>query len=158
MGGSGALKVGADFLKRYFPESEVWVPDPTWDNHVAIFEGAGFRVHTYPYFDPQTLGVAFDAMLVTLQALPARSVVLLHPCCHNPTGSDLTPEQWDRRITSYNVCYTKLLRRKGTPARVISITQAYPPIIANAPCARLMKFIRPIVTDSPMLMMNSRLP
>jgi len=98
LGGSGALKVGADFLKRYFPESEVWVSDPTWDNHVAIFEGAGFRVHTYPYFDPQTLGVAFDAMLVKLQTLPARSVVLLHPCCHNPTGSDLTPAQWDRVI------------------------------------------------------------
>ena len=80
LGGSGALKVGADFLKRYFPKSEVWVSDPTWDNHVAIFEGAGFKVHTYPYFDPQTLGVAFDSMLATLAALPAQSVVLLHPC------------------------------------------------------------------------------
>lgn len=98
LGGSGALKVGADFLKRYFPQSEVWVSDPTWDNHVAIFEGAGFKVHTYPYFDPQTLGVAFDAMLATLAALPAQSVVLLHPCCHNPTGSDLSPAQWDRVI------------------------------------------------------------
>jgi aromatic-amino-acid transaminase len=98
LGGSGALKVGSDFLKRYFPQSEVWVSDPTWDNHVAIFEGAGFKVHTYPYFDPQTLGVAFDAMLATLSALPAKSIVLLHPCCHNPTGSDLTPAQWDRVI------------------------------------------------------------
>jgi len=98
LGGSGALKVGSDFLKRYFPKSEVWVSDPTWDNHVAIFEGAGFKVHTYPYFDPQTLGVAFDAMLATLSALPAQSIVLLHPCCHNPTGSDLTPAQWDRVI------------------------------------------------------------
>ncbi|NSL55649.1 amino acid aminotransferase [Uliginosibacterium aquaticum] len=98
LGGSGALKVGSDFLKRYFPQSEVWVSDPTWDNHVAIFEGAGFKVHTYPYFDPQTLGVAFDAMLATLAALPAQSIVLLHPCCHNPTGSDLTPAQWDRVI------------------------------------------------------------
>lgn len=98
LGGSGALKVGADFLKRYSPLSEVWVSDPTWDNHVAIFEGAGFKVHTYPYFDPETLGVAFDAMLAALAALPARSIALLHPCCHNPTGSDLTPAQWDKVI------------------------------------------------------------
>ena len=98
LGGSGALKVGADFLKRYFPQSAVWVSDPTWDNHVAIFEGAGFAVHTYPYFDGQTLGVAFDAMLQTLASLPARSIVLLHPCCHNPTGSDLTEAQWDQVI------------------------------------------------------------
>ncbi len=98
LGGSGALKVGADFLRRYFPQAEVWVSDPTWDNHVAIFEGAGFKVHSYPYFDPQTLGVAFDAMLDKLACLPAQSVVLLHPCCHNPTGSDLTPAQWDQVI------------------------------------------------------------
>lgn len=98
LGGSGALKVGADFLRRYFPQSGVWVSDPTWDNHVAIFEGAGFKVHTYPYFDPATLGVAFDAMLAAISALPAKSIVLLHPCCHNPTGSDLTPTQWDRVV------------------------------------------------------------
>ncbi|MEF9676658.1 amino acid aminotransferase [Pectobacterium aroidearum] len=98
LGGSGALKVGADFLKRYFPNSEVWVSDPTWENHIAIFEGAGFNVHTYPYFDGDSLGVKFDAMLATLQTLPARSIVLLHPCCHNPTGSDLSTEQWDRII------------------------------------------------------------
>ncbi|AOR57385.1 aspartate/tyrosine/aromatic aminotransferase [Pectobacterium parmentieri] len=98
LGGSGALKIGADFLKRYFPDSEVWVSDPTWENHIAIFEGAGFNVHTYPYFDGESLGVKFDAMLATLQTLPARSIVLLHPCCHNPTGSDLTTEQWDRVI------------------------------------------------------------
>ncbi|MFZ4833359.1 amino acid aminotransferase [Rouxiella sp. Mn2063] len=98
VGGSGALKVGADFLKTYFPQSEVWVSDPTWDNHVAIFAGAGFKVHTYPYFDPQSLGVNFDAMLATLQQMPARSIALLHPCCHNPTGSDLTHAQWDQVI------------------------------------------------------------
>ncbi|MEH2921626.1 aromatic amino acid transaminase [Samsonia erythrinae] len=98
LGGSGALKVGADFLKSYFPDSEVWVSDPTWENHIAIFSGAGFRVHSYPYFDSDTLGVKFDAMLSTLQTLPARSIVLLHPCCHNPTGSDLTADQWDRVI------------------------------------------------------------
>lgn len=98
LGGSGALKVGADFLKHYFPESEVWVSDPTWENHIAIFAGARFKVHTYTYFDAQTLGVNFDGMVATLESLPARSIVLLHPCCHNPTGSDLTNAQWDRII------------------------------------------------------------
>jgi len=98
LGGSGALKIGADFLRRYFPDSEVWVSDPTWENHVAIFEGAGFKVNKYPYFDAQTLGVDFSGMLACLQTLPAQSVVLLHPCCHNPTGSDLTVEQWDKVI------------------------------------------------------------
>ena len=98
LGGSGALKVGADFLKRYFPDSEVWVSDPTWENHIAIFAGAGFNVHTYPYFDETTRGVNFDAMLSSLKQLPARSIVLLHPCCHNPTGADLTNAQWDEVI------------------------------------------------------------
>ena len=90
VGGSGALKVGADFLKSYFPDSQVWVSDPTWENHVAIFSGAGFKVNTYPYFDSESLGVKFDAMLAALKQLPKHSIALLHPCCHNPTGSDLT--------------------------------------------------------------------
>ena len=98
VGGSGALKIGADFLKRHFPDSEVWVSDPTWENHISILAGAGFEVNTYPYFDAETRGVKFDAMLATLSALPAHSIVLLHPCCHNPTGSDLTPQQWDRVV------------------------------------------------------------
>jgi len=98
VGGSGALKVGADFLKRYFPQSQVWVSDPTWENHVAIFAGAGFEVHTYPWYDAQTNGVKFDAFLAKLASLPAQSVVLLHPCCHNPTGADLTNGQWDRVV------------------------------------------------------------
>ncbi|OAT27533.1 biosynthetic aromatic amino acid aminotransferase [Buttiauxella brennerae ATCC 51605] len=95
LGGSGALKVGADFLKTYFPSSQVWVSDPTWENHVAIFGGAGFEVNIYPWFDNETNGVRFEALLETLQTLPAQSIVLLHPCCHNPTGSDLTDAQWD---------------------------------------------------------------
>ncbi|SUW65804.1 Aromatic-amino-acid aminotransferase [Buttiauxella agrestis] len=95
LGGSGALKVGADFLKTYFPNSQVWVSDPTWENHVAIFGGAGFAVNTYPWFDSETNGVRFEALLETLNILPAQSIVLLHPCCHNPTGSDLTDAQWD---------------------------------------------------------------
>ncbi len=95
LGGSGALKVGADFLKRYFPDSGVWVSDPTWENHIAIFEGAGFTVDTYPWFDSETNGVRYAALLEKLNTLPARSIVLLHPCCHNPTGADLTNDQWD---------------------------------------------------------------
>ena len=98
LGGSGALKVGADFLKKYFPDSGVWVSDPTWENHVAIFEGAGFKVATYPWFDSETNGVRVDALLEKLNTLPARSIVLLHPCCHNPTGADLTHAQWDAVI------------------------------------------------------------
>ncbi|MGQ7169146.1 aminotransferase class I/II-fold pyridoxal phosphate-dependent enzyme, partial [Escherichia sp. R-CC3] len=77
LGGSGALKVGADFLKRYFPESGVWVSDPTWENHVAIFAGAGFEVSTYPWYDEATNGVRFNDLLATLKTLPARSIVLL---------------------------------------------------------------------------------
>ncbi|MEQ4514455.1 MAG: amino acid aminotransferase, partial [Pantoea agglomerans] len=98
LGGSGALKVGADFLKRYFPQSAVWVSDPTWENHVAIFNGAGFEVNTYPWYDAETHGVRFDAFISTLKTLPAQSVVLLHPCCHNPTGADLTDAQWDQTV------------------------------------------------------------
>ncbi|MEE4801592.1 amino acid aminotransferase [Pseudomonas alliivorans] len=98
VGGSGALKVGADFLKYAFPDSQVWVSDPTWENHNALFGGAGFKVNTYPYFDTQTGGVKFDAMLDALQRLPARSIVLLHPCCHNPTGADLSVAQWDQVV------------------------------------------------------------
>ncbi|RSC22450.1 aromatic amino acid transaminase [Acinetobacter sp. FDAARGOS_515] len=98
LGGSGALKVGADFLKNYFPNSEVWVSQPTWDNHVAIFNGAGFKTHFYPYFDAQTGGVNFEGMLSALKQLSEQSIVLLHPCCHNPTGADLNPAQWDQVI------------------------------------------------------------
>ncbi|MDM4127502.1 amino acid aminotransferase [Klebsiella oxytoca] len=114
LGGSGALKVGADFLKRYFSGSQVWVSDPTWENHIAIFEGAGFEVSTYPWFDDKTNGVRFEAFLEKLKSLPERDIVLLleafleklkslperdivllHPCCHNPTGADLSNAQWD---------------------------------------------------------------
>ncbi|CAK9886357.1 MAG: Aromatic-amino-acid aminotransferase [Candidatus Erwinia impunctatus] len=98
VGGSGALKVGADFLFHYFPASQVWVSDPTWENHVAIFSGAGFQVNTYPWYDAETQGVRFDDFIATLQTLPPQSIVLLHPCCHNPTGADLDEGQWDRVI------------------------------------------------------------
>ncbi|AEV26279.1 MULTISPECIES: aromatic amino acid transaminase [Azospira] len=98
LGGSGALKVGADLLKRYFPKSEAWVSNPTWDNHRSIFEGAGIAVHDYPYYDANTGGVDFTGMVACLKGLPEQSIVLLHPCCHNPTGVDLSREQWQQVI------------------------------------------------------------
>ena len=98
VGSSGGLKVGADFLARYFPGSQVWVSDPTWDNHRSMFEGAGLEVKTYPYYDAATGGVKFPEMLAALRVLPPKSVVLLHACCHNPTGVDLTRAQWDALI------------------------------------------------------------
>lgn len=98
VGGSGALKVGADFLKRYFPESEVWVSSPTWDNHRSIFEGAGFKVNDYPYYDFASGGICFSKMLEKISELPEKSILLLHACCHNPTGVDLTRDQWTQVI------------------------------------------------------------
>ncbi len=98
LGGSGGLKVGGDFLKRYFPDSQVWVSDPTWDNHRAMFEGAGFAVNTYPYYDPVSGGLLFAQMLDTIRVLPKHSIVLLHACCHNPTGVDLSVAQWAELI------------------------------------------------------------
>ena len=98
IGSSGGLRVGADFLRRWFEHSGVWVSDPSWDNHRAMFEGAGLEVHTYPYYDSATGGLRFDAMCQTLATLPPRSVVLLHACCHNPTGVDLSRSQWEQLI------------------------------------------------------------
>jgi aromatic-amino-acid transaminase len=109
VGSSGGLRVGADFLKRWMPDSGVWVSDPTWDNHRAVFEGAGVAVQTYPYYDSATGGLKFNAMCDALRALPPQSIVLLHACCHNPTGVDLSREQWqallpiltERRLLPY---------------------------------------------------------
>jgi aromatic-amino-acid transaminase len=98
VGASGSLKVAGDFLKRWLPQSQAWVSAPTWDNHRAMFEGAGITVHEYPYYDAATGGLAFDAMVATLETLPARSIVLLHACCHNPTGVDLSLAQWQRLL------------------------------------------------------------
>lgn len=96
LGGTGALKVGADFLKTIVPNSKVYVSDPTWNNHIAIFNGAGFEVESYPYFDPKTKGVAFDELYSFMEKLPADSIVILHACCHNPTGADLSSEEWQK--------------------------------------------------------------
>ncbi|MBI5269541.1 MAG: aspartate/tyrosine/aromatic aminotransferase [Burkholderiales bacterium] len=98
VGSSGGLKVGADFIHTWFPGSAICVSEPTWDNHKAVFEGAGLSVQTYPYYDPATGGLRFEAMCETLRALPGRTVVLLHACCHNPTGVDLTTAQWDALV------------------------------------------------------------
>ncbi|WP_447921996.1 amino acid aminotransferase [Achromobacter aegrifaciens] len=95
VGGTGALKLGADLLRRTCPEAAVWVSDPTWENHGQIFRQAGFTVHEYPYYDTETATVRFAQMQATLQTLPAGSVVVLHASCHNPTGVDLSAEQWE---------------------------------------------------------------
>ncbi|MFZ6742568.1 aromatic amino acid transaminase [Undibacterium sp. JH2W] len=98
VGSSGGLKVGGDFIKRYFPTSTMLVSDPTWDNHKAVFEGCGLAVKTYPYYDAATGGLRFDAMIEALKTAEKKSIVLLHACCHNPTGVDLTQEQWQQLV------------------------------------------------------------
>ena len=100
LGGTGALKIGADFLKRFLPHADVHISDPSWENHRALFESAGFTVHNYTYYDPSTRGVNFDGMLAALKAMPAGAIVVLHACCHNPTGADLSQEQWDQVIAA----------------------------------------------------------
>jgi len=94
LGGTGALKVGADFLKRLYPEAKVYISDPSWENHRALFESAGFTVESYPYYDSATRGVNFAAMKACLAGLPANSIIVLHACCHNPTGADISAAQW----------------------------------------------------------------
>ena len=98
LGGTGGLKIGADFLKRINPDAEVWISDPSWENHRALFEGAGFNVNTYTYYDPANKDVNFAAMLAALQGAKAGTIVVLHACCHNPTGYDITPDQWSQVI------------------------------------------------------------
>src|SRR4051812_3763514 len=98
IGGTGALKLGADFLKRFAPNAQVWISDPSWENHRALFESAGFTVNNYAYYDVATRGVNFTGMLGALKSMPAGSIVLLHACCHNPTGADMTDAQWEEVI------------------------------------------------------------
>ncbi len=94
LGGTGALKIGADFLKRLNPNAKVYISDPSWENHRALFEAAGFEVGTYPYYDASTRGVNFDALISAINAFDAGTVLVLHVCCHNPTGADLSDLQW----------------------------------------------------------------
>jgi aromatic-amino-acid transaminase len=94
IGGTGGLKIGADFLKLINPAAQVWISEPSWENHRALFEAAGFAVKSYPYYEPKTRGLDFAGMERGLKAIPAGSVVVLHACCHNPTGVDLSKDQW----------------------------------------------------------------
>ena len=98
LGGTGGLKVGADFLKRLNPQAKVLISDPSWENHKALFTQAGFEVQAYPYYDAQALGVNFPKMLASLASAQAGSIVVLHACCHNPTGYDITPSQWQQVV------------------------------------------------------------
>ncbi|NKB23887.1 MAG: aminotransferase class I/II-fold pyridoxal phosphate-dependent enzyme [Kiritimatiellae bacterium] len=93
-GGTGALRVGADFLNQSLPDASIWVSTPTWANHKGIFSASGFEIKDYPYYDPQTHGIEFGAMKKVLSNIPENDIVLLHVCCHNPTGVDLESEQW----------------------------------------------------------------
>ncbi|MCZ4338133.1 amino acid aminotransferase [Shewanella colwelliana] len=97
-GGTGALRVAADFIKRLNPNAVVWVSDPTWANHTGLFEAAGLSVKTYPYYDHDNKTLKFDEMLSALSQVGKDDVVLLHACCHNPSGMDLTTQQWDKVI------------------------------------------------------------
>ncbi len=94
LGGTGALKIGADFLRRLLPDAQVWISDPSWENHRGLFENAGYRVNTYPYYDPKTREVNFAGMIAALEKIPSNSILILHACCHNPTGVDLSVDQW----------------------------------------------------------------
>jgi len=98
IGGTGGLKIGADFLHKLNPHAKVMISDPSWENHRALFSAAGFEVQTYAYYDAQKRGVNFEGLIASLEAATAGTVVVLHACCHNPTGYDLTPEQWDKVI------------------------------------------------------------
>ncbi|WP_408596268.1 amino acid aminotransferase [Limnohabitans sp.] len=99
IGGTGGLKIGADFLKHLSPNAIVLISDPSWENHRALFTNAGFKVETYAYYDAAKRGVNFDGMLASLNAAAAGTIVVLHACCHNPTGYDITPAQWDQVVS-----------------------------------------------------------
>ena len=98
IGGTGGLKIGADFLKKLNPNAKVLISDPSWENHRALFTSAGFTVESYPYYDAAKRNVNFDGMLAALNAAPAGTVIVLHACCHNPTGYDITSAQWDQVV------------------------------------------------------------
>jgi len=100
LGGTGGLKLGADFLRKLNHEAKVLISDPSWDNHRGLFSAAGFEVQTYPYYDPATRAVRFEDMLVALKAAAPGTVVVLHACCHNPTGCDISPAQWQQVVAA----------------------------------------------------------
>lgn len=141
IGGTGALKIGADFLKRFSPDSEVWISDPSWQNHFALFEYAGFKINTYPYYDEATHGVNFKGMMDTLRSLKAGSIVLLHACCHNPTGADLTDDQWtevievvkkNRLIPFLDMAYQGFSNGIAEDGRVVRrFAETYSPVLVS---------------------------
>ncbi|WP_010097715.1 amino acid aminotransferase [Burkholderia ubonensis] len=143
VGGSGALKVGADFLKRHFADSQVWLSDPSWENHRVVFEAAGHTVNAYPYYDTATGGLLFSEMRDTIDAIPERSIVLLHACCHNPTGVDLTIEQWQELVT--------VLQRRN---HIVFVDMAYQGfgdgLESDAACVRMLSS-----ADVPLIVANS---
>ena len=98
LGGTGGLRVGAEYLRRLCPDSRVAISDPTWENHRGVFESAGFTVQSYTYYDPQSHGLDFGGMVQSLKGMPERTIVLLHACCHNPTGVDLNHQQWEEVV------------------------------------------------------------
>ena len=100
IGGTGGLKIGADFLKKISPNAKVMISDPSWENHRALFTNAGFQVDSYAYYDAEKRGVNFEGMLASLNAAAAGTIVVLHACCHNPTGYDITAAQWDQVIAA----------------------------------------------------------
>ncbi len=106
LGGTGALRVGGDFVKRLDTNAPAAISAPSWENHRGIFESAGYQVLEYSYFDPKTRGVDFEGMVKSLESFPAKTLVILHACCHNPTGADLTPDQWKKIIS---ICQTRQL-------------------------------------------------
>jgi len=123
LGGTGALKIGADYLKQLMPTATVYISDPSWENHRALFEAAGFPVDSYPYYDAATRGVNFDGMKAKLNTLPAGSIVVLHACCHNPTGADMSEAQWVETIA--------ILRERGLIAFIDMAYQGFADGIAE---------------------------
>jgi len=145
-GGSGSLRVAASLILRAAPDVSVWVSDPTWNNHVPLLGGAGIRLKTYPYYDAQTGRLRIDDLLETLQKIPAGDIVLFHACCHNPTGVDPTPDQWqqiadivaDRRLVPFiDAAYIGLandLERDAYPIRLMAKRSGE--IIVSASCSK----------------------
>ncbi|MGA0799732.1 MAG: aromatic amino acid transaminase, partial [Steroidobacteraceae bacterium] len=145
-GGSGALRLGAELINAARPGSTVYVSDPTWANHIPLLGSAGLKVDKYPYYDPVNNTVRFDQMLETLEQLPAGSVIVLHACCHNPTGQDLSPEQWaavadvlaSRRLLPFlDMAYQGLgedLDRDAASIRLIA--KAVPEMLVAISCSK----------------------
>ena len=113
LGGTGGLRVGADFLRKFAPGAKVAISTPSWENHRALFEAAGFEVISYPYYDAATHGLDFAAMRASLNAMASGTIVVLHACCHNPTGVDPTPEQWDEILATVRARHRRRRHRRS---------------------------------------------